>query len=180
MLKLRKTTPGEPLILAMTALRMGDRLLVMGCAEPKGVALFATKVGLTGRACAVDEDMAHTASAAQAAERQGALLETFTAPVTMLPFDHGSFDVVIVHHLLRLVQPDRRVAALAEAARVLRTGGRCVVVEASRRGGLAALFGGGSSLAAGDVEALMSSAVFRGVRTLAGREGLVFVEGGKR
>ena len=55
MLKLRKTEPSEPLIVAMTAVRMADRLLVIGCAEPKLIAQIALKPGLTGRACAVDE-----------------------------------------------------------------------------------------------------------------------------
>ena len=45
MLKLRKTEPGEPLVLAMTAVRMGDRLLVIGCSEPKVVAQLAGKPG---------------------------------------------------------------------------------------------------------------------------------------
>lgn len=164
----------------MTGIRLGDRVLFVGCGEPKGIALLALKPGLTGRACAVDEDPGRTQAAAQAAEREGVLLETSTAPVTMLPFAPESFDVVIVNRLLPLLTPDRRVAALGEAARVLRMGGRCVVIETGRRGGIAGLFGGTASLPSSDLEALMSSAGFRGVRTLAEREGLVFLEAAKR
>jgi ubiquinone/menaquinone biosynthesis C-methylase UbiE len=179
MLKLRKTEPGEPLVLAMTAVRMGDRLLVIGCTKPKLVAQLASKPGLTGRACAVDESAEHTAKAAATAQAEGALLEVETAPVTGLPFETATFDVVVVNHLLVRLAEDRRAACLAEAARVLRSGGRCVVVQEGRPTGLAALFGR-PVMPAADVEQLMGAADFRAVHTLAERQGLVFIEGARR
>jgi ubiquinone/menaquinone biosynthesis C-methylase UbiE len=179
MLKLRKTAPGEPLILTMTAVRMADRLLVIGCSQPKLVAQLAVKPGLTGRACAVDEEPQRTASAAAAALNQGALLEAENAPVTMLPFDPESFDVVVVSHLLPDLSVERRRPALQEAARVLRAGGRCLVIQPGRRSGLAGLLGG-PRMPSSEVEAAMESVGFRAVRTLAERQGMVFVEGARR
>ncbi|HJR59106.1 MAG TPA: methyltransferase domain-containing protein [Vicinamibacterales bacterium] len=180
MLKLRKTAPREPLIVAMTAIRMADRLLVIGCANPKLVAQLAIRPGLSGRACAVDEAADRTARAAAAAEREGALLEVETGPVTSLPFGADSFDVVVVSHLLPELTADRRVAALHETARVLRSGGRCVVVQAGRRRGLGTLLGGAPPMAAAEIESAMQSAGFRAVRTIADRGGLAFVEGARR
>ena len=180
MLKLRKTETSEPLIVAMTAVRMADRLLVIGCGEPKLIAQIALKPGLTGRACAVDEHGERAARAGTTAQNEGALLEVETAPPTMLPYDRESFDVVVVNHLLPGLSADRRVAALAEAARVLRPGGRCVVVQPGRRSGLAGLLGGQPAMTAAEVEQAMNAAGFRAVRTIAEREGLLFVEGGHR
>jgi ubiquinone/menaquinone biosynthesis C-methylase UbiE len=180
MLKLRKTTPGEPLILAMTAVRMGDRLLVVGGSEPDVVAKLATRPGLTGRTCAVDEQSDRAARAAAAAEREGALVEHETARCSALPYDAETFDVVVVNHLLPSLPADQRVACLAEAARVLRTGGRCVVVQTAERRGLSGLFNRGPSMPSSEVESAMTSAGFRAVRTLATREGMTFVEGGRR
>jgi ubiquinone/menaquinone biosynthesis C-methylase UbiE len=180
MLKLRKTEPSEPLIVAMTAVRMADRLLVMGCSDSKAVAQLAVKPGLTGRTCAVDEDPARSARAAAAAEKAGVLVEAETAPVTALPHGAESFDVVVVSHLLARLPADRRVPCLAEAARVLRGGGRCVVVQAGHREGLAGLFARAPQMPASDIETLMQAAGFRAVRTIAERAGLVFVEGGRR
>jgi ubiquinone/menaquinone biosynthesis C-methylase UbiE len=180
MLWLRKTEPGEPLIVSMTAVRMADRLLILGCGDPKVVAELAVKPGLTGRTCAVDEDPERSARAAATAEKAGVLVEAETAPVTALPYPAESFDVVVVSHLLPRLPTDRRVPCLAEASRVLRGGGRCVVVQAGRRGGLGSLFGGTAQMPASDVEASMQSADFRAVRTIAERAGLVFVEGGRR
>lgn len=179
MLKLRKTEPGEPLVMAMTAVRMGDRVLFIGCGDTRVIAQLAAKPGITGAAFAVDADAGRTARAAAAAEREGALLEARTAPFTMLPFDIASFDVVVVNHLLPELPADGQAACLREAVRVLRGGGRCVVVQAGRRGGIAGLFGAGRMQAA-EVEAAMTNAGFRAVRTIAERQGLLFVEGGKR
>jgi SAM-dependent methyltransferase len=179
MLKLRKTEPGEPLVLAMTAVRMGDRLLVIGCTRPKLVAQLASKPGLTGRACAVDESAEYSAKAAETAQREGALLEVETAPVTSLPYETGTFDVVVINHLLFRLPEDRRAACLAEAARALRGGGRCVVMQGGRQTGLGALFWR-PVMPAADVEQLMSAAGFRAVHTLAERQGMAFVEGARR
>lgn len=180
MLKLRKTEPGEPLIVAMTAVRMGDRLLVIGCGDTKVIAQLAAKPGITGRACAVDQHVDRTRRAAAAAEREGALLETETARFTTLPFDANAFDVVVVNHLLPELTTETRSACLGEAARVLRGGGRCVVVQAGRRRGLSGLFSGAPAMAGVDVETSMRTAGLLAVRTIAEREGLLFVEGGKR
>ena len=180
MLKLRKTEPGEPLVVAMTAVRTGDRLLIVGCGDLKVITQIAAKPGISGRACAVDTTPERTARAAEAAEREGALLDVETSPLASLPFANESFDVVVVNHLLGDLHPNERVSSLIEAARVLRGGGRCIVIEPGRRGGLSALFAAAPSIAPPEMETLMNSAGFRAVRTIAERAGLVFVEGGRR
>jgi SAM-dependent methyltransferase len=50
------------------------------------------------------------------------------ADVTRLPLDDGGVDVVVASYLLHLLAPDALTAALAEARRVLRPGGRLVTV----------------------------------------------------
>jgi 27-O-demethylrifamycin SV methyltransferase len=180
MLKLRKTQPSEPLISAMTAVRSGDRLLIVGCGVTKVITQLAAKPGIAGRACAVDASAERTARAAAAAEHAGALLEVETAPLTALPFDCNAFDVVVINHIVAELDAGQRVPCVAEAARVVRSGGRCVVVQAARGNGLAGLFGGGSRMTSEDVEAVLSSAGLKAVRIIAERDGLMFVEGAKR
>ena len=179
MLKLRKTEPGEPLVLAMTAVRMGDRLLVIGCSKPKIVAQLAGKPGLTGRTCAVDESAEYTAKAAEAAQNEGALLEVETARVTALPYESDAFDIVVLNHALPPLSQEQRAACLREAVRVLRPGGRCVAIQPGRRKGLAALFRT-PVMPVTDVELLMNEAGFRAVHTLTERQGLAFIEGARR
>lgn len=180
MLKLRKsTTPSEPLILVMTAVRLGDRLVVLGADAPKVLAQLALKPGITGRTCVVDDDEARVQRAVSLAEREGGLVEPQTVPVTSLPYEAGSFDIAVVNHLLPRLDTGRRGQCLAEAARVLRRGGRCVVIQPGRRSGIAGLLGSGSTMAPSEVEALLTAAGFRAVHTLAEREGLLFVEGAR-
>ena len=163
----------------MTGVKLGDRLLVIGCAEAKLVAQLALKPGLTGRTCLIDENSAMSARAADAALREGALVESETAPHSMLPHNDGAFDLVVVNHALSGVPPERRLLLLNEARRVLREGGRCVSIEPAVRGGLATLLGGARTSSA-EIEQAFTSAGFRAVRSLAEEGGLSFVEGAKR
>ena len=182
MLKLRKTEPGEPLAVAMSGVKLGDRLLVLGGGDPPLIARLAAKAGLTGRACVLDESNERTARAAAAVERDGVLIESFSAPWSALPFDTASFDVVVIRDVLRALDPEPRVRCVQEAWRVLRDGGRCVVIERATRGGLGALLGGRGNepyMAAGGAARALEADGFVAVRTLAEREGLAFVEGVK-
>jgi ubiquinone/menaquinone biosynthesis C-methylase UbiE len=182
MLKLRKTEPGEPLAVAMPGVKLGDRLLVLGGGDPPLIARLAAKAGLTGRACVLDESHEKTARAAAAVERDGVLIESFSAPWSALPFDTASFDVVVIRDVLRALDPEPRVRCVQEAWRVLRDGGRCVVIERGTRGGLGALLGGRGNepyTASGGAARALEADGFVAVRTLAEREGLAFVEGVK-
>jgi ubiquinone/menaquinone biosynthesis C-methylase UbiE len=162
----------------MIGVKLGDRLLQLGCADGALLAALAGKVGLTGRACGVDRDDDALAKAQAAAARAGVLVELQRAPYTDVPFDAGSFDVVILRGILLSLATDARGAAAAEALRVLRPGGRAIVVDTARRGGLGALFASRPAADPSyDAEDLLRKAGCRAVRTLAEREGLRFVEG---
>jgi hypothetical protein len=69
-----------------------------------------------------------------------------------------------------------RVATVREAHRVLRPGGRVMVIGAVPRGGLGALFTRAQSGPPFDAEPSLQADGFRAARTLAEREGLRFVE----
>ena len=83
---LRKPS-GESLAVSMAGIKLGDRLLVVGCADPVLIARLAVKTGLTGRAFAADEQEKAVAAAEEIAAREGALIETSTAPWTALPLE---------------------------------------------------------------------------------------------
>jgi SAM-dependent methyltransferase len=178
----RKQT-GEPLVITMSGIKLGDRLLVLGSTDPHLTAALAVKAGLTGRACMVDESEEASAHAAALVEQDGALVERFVSPMTALPFEPSSFDVAVLRNTLPALAPADRARAAAEVHRVIRPGGRCIVIDDGRRGGLAIRRRGPEGdeqyLADGGAAAQLSAAGFRGVRTLAEREGLIFVEGVK-
>jgi SAM-dependent methyltransferase len=177
----RKTTL-DPLAVSMSGLKLGDRLLVLGCSDTALAAALARKVGLTGRACLVDESADRLNRAAVAVKQEGALVESFTSSMSALPFDAGSFDVVVARNVFPSMAASTRAAVVHEVTRVLRAGGRCIVIDDLPRGGLGGLIGGHRSAdgSPGSIAVpLLTGAGFRGVRTLAEREGYVFVEGVK-
>ena len=179
MLKLRKAEPAQPLIISMAGLRLGDSVLFLGCRDPKAIAQLAVKPGLSGRVCAVDDDEGRVASAVAAAEAEGALVESAVAPLSSLPFAADSFDVVVAVRLLRELDPAGRTAAFGQALRVVRPGGRSVVIETGRLRGLGGLFSSPAPIPAEEIVSILESAGFRGVRTLADRDRLLFLEGAR-
>jgi len=173
---------GDPLIVSMAGLKLGDRLLMLGCSDTALAAALAVKVGLTGRACLLDEHRDRLMAAAVAVEKEGALVETFTASMSELPYEASAFDVVVARNTFSTVAPERAAAVASEVTRVVRAGGRCIAIDDLHRGGLGGLVGGhhGEDDAPGSkTVTLLGAAGFRGVRTLAAREGVVFVEGVK-
>ena len=77
--------------------------------------------------------------AAASIEAGGVLAEVTRAPWGMWPYDEGSFDVAVVRDLLPTLTPDDRSRCVSEVLRVLRPGGRAVVIEPAPRGGFGAL-----------------------------------------
>jgi SAM-dependent methyltransferase len=176
---LRKSE-GDSLTVSMSGLKLGDRLLIVGSSDPTLTAALAVKVGLTGRACLVDESETRLVAAAAAVEQQGALVESFTTRFTALPFDADSFDVVVLRNTVAAFGTGERAAAMREVVRVVRPGGRCIAIEDIPRGGLwGAVTGqsGGSSSAGPAAVQQLTAAGFRGARLLAERDGIAFVEG---
>jgi SAM-dependent methyltransferase len=116
-------------------------------------------------------------------------VEVTRAPFGMWPYDEGSFDVAVIAHLLPSLTPDVRVRCMSEVLRVLRPGGRAVVIEPAPRGGLAALLAAGGSRTAGGSGAgptyegpvhALKEAGFAAVRLLAETDGVLYAEGIRR
>jgi ubiquinone/menaquinone biosynthesis C-methylase UbiE len=176
---LRKSS-GELLAVSMAGIRLGDRLLVVGCADPILIARLAVKTGLTGRAFAVDEQEKAVTAAAEIAAREGALIETATGPWTRLPLEPDSFDVAILRDVLPHLTADARYGCISEVRRVLRPGGRCLVIDGRERTGIAAVVRGASGASdyaatGGPVHGLTAQG-FKAARILAERDVLVFAE----
>lgn len=173
-----RKSPREPLAVTMSAVKLGDRLLAVGTRAPKIVAQLAVKTGLTGRTCLVDDDETRLTEAASAIEREGALVEPIRAPYGMWPLDPDSFDVAVIADLLPALTDQARTRGLCEVYRVLRHGGRAVVIEAAPRGGFGALLNRAQSDASyrGAVASLQTVG-FKAVRQLAEADGVLYVEG---
>lgn len=172
---LRKTTL-ERLPVAMSGVRMGERVLQIGVDEASLVGAIAAKVGLSGHAAIIVADDREAARARAAAAAAGALADIQTTHAA-LPFADEAFDVVVLHAggLTHALADEPGVALLGDSRRVLRGGGRILVIE--RRGrGLLARVRGGRPADPGAALTAMASAGFKAARLLAEREGYRFLE----
>jgi SAM-dependent methyltransferase len=180
---LKRNDP-HSLVVGMTGVKMGDRVVQVGCEHGGRLGAVAGKVGLSGRALAVVPDEPSAERARKGAANAGALVDVEIAPPTRLPIEAAEFDLAVVDDtagLLGARQPDERVASIRELLRVLRPGGRVMLIGAAPRGGLGALLSRAPSgppfAFSGDATKAFQADGFKSVRTLAEREGLVFVEG---
>lgn len=110
------------------SLRPTDRVLEIGCGPGWFSPSLASAVPLGALVCTdVQHGMVQIAASRMAAPARVAF---HAADARALPFSHGSFDAVLLAHVLgETAEPE---ACLAEVARVLSCGGALTVVETRR------------------------------------------------
>ena len=121
--------------LALTGVREGDRLLQIGVDDPRLSAAIANRVGADGHAAIAVADHDQADRAQEAAVRGQVHVEVRLGALDALPFYPDSFDLVIVHAEAMAVDLDDLSgrAILRDVRRVLRTGGRVVILEGGTR-----------------------------------------------
>jgi hypothetical protein len=169
----RKGVPQDPLVVSMTGVRLGHRVILAPSKHDDVVLAIAAKVGLTGHvAIATPDERRRTALAARALDA-GLLVDTDTG---MDPAPGETpFDLAIVdgRGSDAVVDP----ALLVSLHRRLRHGGRLVLLQsAAGSGGMGALFGGGMPPDTTAQTAALLAAGFRTARLLATRQRIAFVE----
>jgi SAM-dependent methyltransferase len=168
------------LVVGMTGVRLGERFAQIGCAHGGRLAAIAKKVGLSGRAVAIVPDEISAERARKGAAQAGVLVEIEIAPPTRVPAEEAAFDLVVVDDtagLLGSMPASDRAATVCEVLRLLRPGGRAIVIASGPRGGLGGLLARAPAGPPFDAAPALQANGFKSVRNLAQRDGLVFVEG---
>jgi arsenite methyltransferase len=124
-------------VLDRLALKGDERLLDIGCGRG-AVLLMAARRLPRGRAVGVDiwSSKDQSGNAEEVTRKNAALegvaerVELRTADMRELPFETGSFDVVVSSLAIHNISgADQRARALCEAARVLKNGGKLVIAD---------------------------------------------------
>ena len=115
---------------AVANLREGDRVLDLAGGTGDLARAFARKVGERGTVVHTDINEAMLRRGRDRLLDEGLVLPTVICDAEVLPFATGSFDLVSVAFGLRNMTHKER--ALAEMNRVLRPGGRLLVLEFSK------------------------------------------------
>jgi ubiquinone/menaquinone biosynthesis C-methylase UbiE len=124
-------------LLDRLGLRGDERILDLGCGRG-AVLLMAAQHLTTGRAVGVDlwRTVDQSGNSAEATQRNAAAegvadrVELHTGNMTALPFEDNGFDVVLSNFAIHNISGRAgREKAISEAVRVLRPGGRLLIVD---------------------------------------------------
>jgi len=115
---------------AVAAVREGDRVLDIASGTGDLARAFARQAGRSGRVVHTDINEAMLRSGRDRLLDDGLVLPSIVCDAEALPFGGDCFDLVSVAFGLRNMT--RKDAALAEMHRVLRSGGRLLVLEFSK------------------------------------------------
>ena len=115
---------------AVANLKEGDRVLDIAGGTGDLARAFARKVGATGTVVHTDINYAMLSTGRDRLLNEGLILPTNVCDAEKLPYKSGQFDLVSVAFGLRNMT--HKDLALAEMCRVLRPGGRLMVLEFSK------------------------------------------------
>jgi len=122
----------EQMIVDLAQFHAGETVLDVGCGTGTLALKAYARVGATGRVTGLDPGPKQIARAHSKAERAGFPIDFQVGVIEQLVFPDQSFDVVLSIFMMHVLPDDLKRQGLAEIARVLKPGGRLLVVDTRR------------------------------------------------
>jgi demethylmenaquinone methyltransferase/2-methoxy-6-polyprenyl-1,4-benzoquinol methylase/phosphoethanolamine N-methyltransferase len=114
---------------ALAAIQPGDHVLEVGCGTGDVALTAQARVGGDGAVAGIDPAPEMIVVAQRKAQRLGRPVTFQLGVVEALPFPDQRFDVVLSSLMMHHLPGDLKRDGLAEIARVLKPGGRLVIVD---------------------------------------------------
>jgi len=116
-------------IVDLARLQPGERVLDVGCGTGTLAMVALQRVGETGGVSGIDPSAQMIARASHKATRRGLPLDFQVGVIEQLAFPDQSFDVVLSSFMMHHLPDDLKRQGLAEIVRVLKPGGRLLVLD---------------------------------------------------
>ncbi len=113
----------------LARLQPGESVLDVGCGTGTLAMEALQRVGETGRVSGIDPSLQMIARASRKAERVGLAIDFQVGVIEQLSFPDQSFDVVLSTFMMHHLPDDLKRQGLAEIVRVLKPGGRLLVLD---------------------------------------------------
>ncbi len=116
-------------IVDLAALSAGERVLDVGCGTGSLAAALKVSVGPTGSVHGIDASPEMIEVARRNASKAGVDVNFRVGLAEAISFPNGTFDLVVSQLAIHHLPDDLKPSAFKEMYRVLKSGGRCLIVD---------------------------------------------------
>jgi demethylmenaquinone methyltransferase/2-methoxy-6-polyprenyl-1,4-benzoquinol methylase/phosphoethanolamine N-methyltransferase len=132
LLTLGRRTRLRAMTIALARIQPGDHVLEVGCGTGDVAIAACAPAGPRGSVSAIDAGPEMIAVARAKAARAGVKVDFRLEPIEALTFPDATFDVVLSSLMMHHLPDDLKRQGLAEIARILKPGGRVLIVDVKR------------------------------------------------